>query len=361
VTPAIHFWLHDPPPADEYADWNPDRSPQQFASGVGHNMLELAKRLEGLGARVSVGSHVPANVGLVILYLWSSLRPAPALRGAMRAVQRARGRFAIIRGDTPSGWAFPLQPVREFMPTDASVEEEWQRWVPPLPQRGLVPRRSERLGRVRSLAFKGNPENVPPELASREWAQALGARGIRWWLDAPARTDGPDQSWHDFGEVDAVLCVRHPVYADDLGRKPATRLVNAWVAGCVPFAAREPGYVELGQDGRDVFFVDGPRECLELLDCLNRDPQRLGAVEAEVARKGVEYSHQKTARRWHHALMEAAAAAEELGTWSRTSRVLAIIEKRLEYAVHERTNSLRVRAHGLRGRFVHSRREVDVD
>jgi hypothetical protein len=332
---VIHFWLHDPPPAAELAGWDPDLEPRRFASGVGHNVLELAKRLELLGVPVSVGRKVPGDARLLVLYLVDSLQTAAALRGALRAAQEARGRFAVIRSDAPSSWAFPVRPVREFAPTRTSIVKPWQRWVPPLPQRGLLPRRPERQGRIHCLTFKGNPENVPSELLSRAWSDSLASRGIRWWLDTPARTDGSDQCWHDFTEVDAALCMRHPLRARDAARKPATRLTNTWVAGCVPFAAREPGYLELGRDGRDVFFVDTPWQCLELLDDLNADAARLSAVEREIDRRGEEYALEKTAQRWREAIFEAVSAADRARVSARASRMLAILEKRFAHVAHE--------------------------
>ena len=156
----------------------------------------------------------------------------------------------------------PVRPVVEFMPTQGAVTQPWQEWLPPLPQRGLQRRAAERCGRIRSLVFKGYPEKLPAELATPEWAAGLAARGVEWLLDAAADSDGDGQRWHDFSAVDAVLCVRASRASANVERKPATRLINAWVAGCVPLAERDPAYLELGTDATDVFFIDSPSEAL---------------------------------------------------------------------------------------------------
>ena len=145
----------------------------------------------------------------------------------------------------------PIRPVLDCMPIQAAARRSHERWPPPLPQRGLIGRRAERFGRIRSVAFKGNPENVPPAMLSESWTAALASRGLSWWCDVPRRTDGSDQEWHDFTSVDAVVCMRNPLKRRDLARKPATRLINSWCAGSIPLADREPGYEELASDGRE--------------------------------------------------------------------------------------------------------------
>ena len=191
---------------------------------------------------------MPRDTRLLVVFP-KSVYQRGRLRAVLRAGQRAGGRFAVIRSDTPLSWALPVRPVVEFMPTQGAVTQPWQEWLPPLPQRGLQPRAAERCGRIRSLAFKGYPENVPAELTTPEWAAGLAARGVEWLLDVAADSDGAGQRWHDFSAVDAVLCVRASRATANVERKPATRLINAWVAGCVPLAERDPA-IPRARDGR---------------------------------------------------------------------------------------------------------------
>jgi hypothetical protein len=213
-------------------------------------MIELYQRLAGAGDPVTFGSAVPSTTRLLVLYKPSIESPALHAR-ALSVLRRNRASYALIRGDATGRFPLPVAPVRGFVPIAALVTSEEHRWLPPLPQRGLLPRRLERRGRVRSLAFKGNPENVPPYMRDESWRAALAERGINWHLDTPRLTDGSDQQWHDFSEVDAVACVRNAEMSWDIERKPATRLINAWRAGGIPLADDEPGYGELGKDGHE--------------------------------------------------------------------------------------------------------------
>ncbi len=224
----------------------------------------------------------------------------------------------LIRSDAPPHAALPIRPVREYMPTASSVREPWQRWLPPLPQRGLLPRRAERRGRIESVAFKGNPENVHPVLKSRAWSDALAERGIQWLLDVPSRTSGSDQTWHDFREVDIVLCMRSPERSEKYGSvKPATKVINAWLAGCVPIAEREPGYLELGRDRRDIVFVNSPEEALEVIDWLRANTRALTRLEQAGRERGGEFDPVKMIDRWKTDLLDVA----EMATGSARGRI----------------------------------------
>jgi len=305
---------------DEVLSWDPDREPRRYANGVGHNLLELYSRLARGGLEVTAGEEIPAGTRLVVVFSKSVYR-TPRLRALLRAAQRTGGRFAVIRSDAPLSWSFPVRPVVELMPTQAAVTRPWQRWLPPLPQRGLVPRRDERLGRIGSVAFKGALGTVPAELMAAEWTEELASRGIDWLLDAPADVDGEDQSWHDFADVDAVLCTRADRSGFVVERKPATRLINAWVAGCVPLADPEPGYLELGRGGRDAFFVVSAADTLATIDELNADAALLRQVEQRIRERAVEFAPEAVLERWHDMLVEAALSPDSDGLRRRSARM----------------------------------------
>jgi hypothetical protein len=146
--------------------------------------------------------------------------------------------------------------------------------------------------------------------------------------------DDRDQSWHDFADVDAILCAHHAGHLGDPLRKPATKLVNAWVAGCVPLAERAPAYLELGTDEQEVVFLEHPTDCFTVLDRLNSDPAWLASIERKVVERGREFSVEQMSRRWLDALQEAADAAETTA-WRRSTRMVAVTEKRLAHAAHE--------------------------
>lgn len=308
MPPLIHFWSSEGL-AREVAGWEPDRDPQRFATSVGHALLELYVRLRDSGSAVALGEK-PARDAALTVVAAASVRKDPAgLRRALVAVARTGGRVALIRSDTPLSWRFPLAPTCELMPYEGLAVAANQRSLPPLPQRGLVPRRDGKLERIRTLALKCNPVTLPEELRDGRIGEALAADGVRLWLDVPATTDGSDQAWHDFGDVDAVLCAR----SEDVGSewtsvKPPTKLINAWVAGCVSIARREPAYVELARDGEDVLFLDDLTELPETIRRLNEDPALLERLHEGARRRGREFATERVVAAWRKLLEEVAAS-----------------------------------------------------
>jgi hypothetical protein len=333
----IHFWLPSAPAGLDA--WDPDLEPALHASGVGHNLLELYVRLVRNGLPVTIGPEAVPGSRLVVIYSKSLYQSKSMLRQALRSVQQAGGAVALIRSDAPVSWRFPVRPLVEFMPTASMVRRPWQRWLPPLPQRGLRPRDAARRGRIRSVAFKGNPTNVPSALLSTEWRDALTARDLEWILDTPSRTDGSDQAWHDFTQVDAVLCVRHPDFGWDVRRKPATRLINAWLAGSIPLAECEPGYTELATEAADVFFIRTPFDSLDAIDRLNADSSLLRTVEQRIGERAAAFVPEVTLARWQEALVEAASSRRPglrhrlLPVAVRRARATTAVAQHLEPAV----------------------------
>jgi hypothetical protein len=175
------------------------------------------------------------------------------------------------------------------------------------------------------VAFKGNPENAPFEILAEPVASALSRRGVELVVDTPGRTDGSDQSWHDFRGVDLVLCLRRASKWRDIERKPPTKVVNAWCAGCIPIAGREPGYLDIATDGEDALFVDGTDTCLGAVDRLLADASLLEGMERRIAERRIAYAPDAVLRRWRDALLEAVAAgrARPVSRWARTAAAAA--------------------------------------
>lgn len=316
-----HFYVDDDVSA-AVAGWDPDQEPERFASGLGHNLLELYARLRARGLPVTIGRSIPEDATLVVYFqhAWARLGE---LRLALRA---APFHTAVIRSDAPLWWACLLPPDLVVVPNNAPVWRERHGPVavhlPALPQRGMVQRDPARRGRT-TLAFKGNPESVPGYVHDPDFSAALQRRGIELVLDTPVSTDGGDQRWHDFADVDVVLCTRGAAPDDPLTNKPATRLINAWCAGTIPLVGPEPAYLELVREGEDGFVVDGPEDILRTLDLLSRDDDLTGRVLAAVRERAREFETDALLDRWTAALER--ASGPRRGPASTAARRLVVV------------------------------------
>lgn len=304
----IHFWCPQPLAA-QVSSWDPDAEPERFATSVGHSFLELYVRLARTGADAALGRTPPRRPALAVL-------PAPLLRKhpanleqALRAIVRARGRSVLIRGDTPLAWKLPVTPTVELMPyrAVAVAVEPNQRW---LPQRGLVPRRRETVDRIATVAIKCNSVTLPDGLRDPELLAALEQEGIRVWIDMPSETDGSDQRWHDFADVDATLCARTPSVGRELDRRQARDEADQQLGRRRDPDRRPGGGVRRARRG-------GRRRLLRRLAAgaagtlrrLNDDPQLLRRLHEGVRARQREFSPERVLELWRKMLEEVAATA----------------------------------------------------
>lgn len=318
-----HFYVDDTVAA-QASNWDPDEEPWRFASGIGHNLLELAIRLRQRGRPVSLGTRIPRNAGVVV-YFQHAWAPTRELSLAIRAAPYPT---VLIRSDAPLWYTSLLEPDIVVAPNLVGIriwnERSTSRVIhlPALPQRGMRPRDASRTG-IRTLAFKGNPVSVPGFVGDTHFLDALKALSIQLIVDAPDHTDGPDQTWHDFTTADAVLCTRDPAPGDSLLNKPATRLINAWRAGAIPLVGPEPAYLELVTDGVDGFVVTSPEDILQVLGRLVDDASLDARVRASVQQRAVDYDPDLVLDRWGATLAEVVRPRRPLGqTIARQASVL---------------------------------------
>ena len=291
--PMIHFFVDDSTDLDGLDEWDPDGEPTRFADGIGHNLLELHRRLAAVGRVTTVGPVVPRGTTLIVMMPRSFVgRP---LREQYRYAWRlAPFRVVSIRSDLPSVVPAPVRTDVDVAPSRAFLEAnrtDSMSFIPPLLQRGLQPRDPARGDLVSVIALKVNPENIPLAFSDPVVLAEIDRLGLRVVVDAPSRTDGSDQQWHDFRAVDVAICARRE--GQPTISKPATKLRNAWAAGVIPLASREPAYLEIATDRLDVLFFDDPSEVPRLLEELLLDTElrarlRHGVASAAASQPTVE-------------------------------------------------------------------------
>nr|WP_272213367.1 hypothetical protein [Marinicella sp. W31]MDC2879320.1 hypothetical protein [Marinicella sp. W31] len=64
----------------------------------------------------------------------------------------------------------------------------------------------------------------------------------------------------DFSNILVTLCLRNP-QEREVGRKPPTKLINAWAAHTIPIIDREPGYLSVGTPDRDCLLLRADHRC----------------------------------------------------------------------------------------------------
>lgn len=195
------------------------------------------------------------------------------------------GQVLVIRGDYPFTVPVPPFVTSEVAPTRAAGEAGFGRWMPLLPQRGMRPRDPGRGGWVRSMGLMSAPWNLPEFVSDGTLAAALAPLGV----DLLVRTD--PVAWTRFDDLDLVLCARRAGPHDDSGftRKPATKLTNAWVAGCVPLVFPEAGYLELARPDEDALVVRSAADVVAAVERLQLEPRLVERVQHGVRQRASEF------------------------------------------------------------------------
>lgn len=188
------------------------------------------------------------------------------------------------------------------------------------PQAGILPRDPARGDRVERLTYKGVPWNLDAAFRSEAARAALAAAGFA--LDLPeGDLKEQERSWRDYRNADAVLAVRNLTQAD-AASKPASKLVNAWIAGVPALLGPEPAYRELRQGPLDYIEVRSLDEVIAALVRLRDDPGLYRAMVENGRRRAAAFAPERLRERWLALL--AGPVAQAFRRWDAMPRALRL-------------------------------------
>ncbi len=221
---------------------DPDRDWRELVRGERAWILQTFLFLRRAGFPAELAAAPPTD-GLVVFHAKEAralarLRPAPGVA------------LVGVRADNRQ----PLIADFEVLQNGHFADGRRRFAVPHWPQPGLLPRDPARGDRVERLAYKGYAQNLHPGLRSAEWTGFLAERGLAWVADAVPfaglSTERDALDWPDFRDVDLLVALRPPdrrLWTS----KPATKLVNAWLAGVPAILGPEVAYRELRRSPLD--------------------------------------------------------------------------------------------------------------
>jgi len=98
--------------------------------------------------------------------------------------------------------------------------------------------------------------------------------------------------WGDYHSIDAIVFVRD-FKGDAYANKPATKLQNAWMAGCVPICTAESAFLHEAKEGDDaVAYVSSVESLKQTVEAMARSSdvyaRRLSAVQAQSDRMSID-------------------------------------------------------------------------
>jgi len=176
--------------------------------------------------------------------------------------------------------------------------------VPHWTQPGLIPRDTSRPPEVQVVAFKGHWSNLDDNVVTPRLRRYFASRGIEFRVE-----DASDmytaEPWHDYQDVDVVLAVREPWSIDKRCRdKPATKLMNAWLAGVPALLGPEYAFRARREGPLDYIEVHSDIDVIEALERFREDPTLYEAMARRALKRSREVTPEKTTERWAEVLFE---------------------------------------------------------
>lgn len=286
---------------------DPDRDWRELQTGERAWILQTYLQLRRAGHPVDLSGTAPED-GLVVFH-------AKQAKELLR--QRSRLRDAVLVGVRADNRE-PLIADFEILQNGFFADGRRRFFVPHWPQPGLLPRDPARGERIERLAYKGFAANLHPAFRSAAWKDFLSSEGIEWVEDAVAFAgrNRLDLEWPDFRTVDLLLAVRPPE-RKMRHSKPATKLVNAWLAGVPALLGPEQAFQELRRSELDYLEVATLAEAREAVRRLLRDPGLYRAMVENGRRRAGDFAPEALAPRWAELLFETIPALAEKGGWVR--------------------------------------------
>lgn len=290
----VSFFLPLEAPGSEAVP-DPDAEPSFYCTGRRAWVAQTFFRLRQRDFPVGLCHEIPGD-GLVVLHAdkkstaaFLAARPSRRLVSVVTCADRQHPRWADFR----------------IVQNGSRADRRRTFFVPHWPQAGLQPRSPDR--RLTTVAFKGQLNNLHPMFRGQRWLDYLKDRGLSFQDDsAPYLGSNPpaqDIAWHDFREVDLFLAVR-PNLSLRYHHKPATKLVNAWMAGVPALLGPEYAYQEMRRSELDYVEVTSLEEAMAGVDRLLDDPGLYRAMVDNGRRRAAEFHPDRIAERWVELLFD---------------------------------------------------------
>jgi len=162
-------------------------------------------------------------------------------------------------------------------------------FMPHWSQPGLIPRDPSRGPAIRKIGYVGLRFNLHPTFLDPQFLQRLEQLG--------ATLEVREYPFQDYSDIDLILAVR-PGTPYDINLKPATKLQNAWLAGCPALLGPESAYRQYRQSDLDYIEINSPEQALHAIRTLQENPRLYSDMIENGRARGAEFTHDKIAEQW---------------------------------------------------------------
>jgi hypothetical protein len=168
-------------------------------------------------------------------------------------------------------------------------------YIPLWSQPGLIPRDAGRRDLVQNVAYIGRAKNLPERFRLDAFREAMQQVGLRFAIQ--------ETNWRDYHDVDVVLVARAGHHLTQQ-TKPATKLYNAWLAGCVCIGGQDPAIDHLRESQLDYLLAESPDDALKAAQRLRNEPKLFLRMQERGAARAAAFTTDTIATKWEHLLFE---------------------------------------------------------
>ncbi len=190
-----------------------------------------------------------------------------------------------IRGDRPDIHVSAINVVQNPRAACRKTDCFMPHWTQP----GLMPRDPSRGNTIAKIGYLGMRFNLHPAFLAPEFLQRLGELGVTLEIR--------EYPFQDYTDLDLILAVR-PGTEYDINLKPASKLQNAWLAGCPALLGPESGYQHYRRSELDYIEVTSPGDALKAIRHLKSNPMVYTAMVDNGNKRAREYTHDSIAQLW---------------------------------------------------------------
>ncbi|GAA4753446.1 glycosyltransferase [Flavisolibacter ginsenosidimutans] len=151
-------------------------------------------------------------------------------------------------------------------------------YIPHWPQPEIKKRDSGRKDCFENIAFFGHDDQLDASLRSEAFFLVAKNMGLNFIIR--------NKAFNDYSDVDAVIAVRE-FSREPFFYKPASKLVNGWLAGVPVIGGADSAFAALRQSELDYLLVHSKDELLSALQTLKASPE----LRRQMAQNGLERAH----------------------------------------------------------------------
>ena len=214
-----------------------------------------------------------------------------------------------VRADRPAVMVADIEVVQNELQLGSPRARLMPHWAQP----GLLPRDASRGMRVECVAYMGRTNSVRPGYLDPSFPSRVGELGFKLEIR--------NEDWHDYTNVDVLVAHRRE-NAAMLRNKPASKLVNAWLAGVPAIVAPEPAFEQLRRSDLDFIATSDATGTLAALRLLASSPRLYRAMVENGQRRALDFGVDALRRRWVAFLLDEAIPAYE--RWKSERPTLAV-------------------------------------